>query len=44
MQGAWMRRMEADPHLDPPAFVRAGLPIVLGSVVVIVALAVIKPF
>jgi len=44
MQQAWMRRMQADPKLDPPAFVRAGMPIILGSVVVIVALAVIKPF
>jgi uncharacterized membrane protein len=44
MQGAWMRRMEADPKLDPPAFVRAGMPIILVSVVLIVALAVIKPF
>ncbi|WP_052183020.1 CopD family protein [Rhizobium sp. YS-1r] len=44
MQGGWMRRMEADPKLDPPAFVRAGMPIILISVVLIVALAVIKPF
>ncbi|MFB9952639.1 CopD family protein [Rhizobium puerariae] len=44
MQGGWMRRMEADPKLDPPAFVRAGMPIILVSLVLIVALAVIKPF
>lgn len=44
MQQGWMRRMEADPKLDPPAFVRAGLPIVLISVVVVILLAVVKPF
>ena len=44
MQQGWMRRMQADPKLDPPAFVRAGMPIILGSVVLIVLLAVIKPF
>ncbi|CAD7033789.1 protoporphyrinogen oxidase HemJ [Pseudorhizobium halotolerans] len=44
MQAAWLRRMEADPHLDPPAFVRVGMPIVLISVVAIVLLAVVKPF
>ncbi|KKX33920.1 CopD family protein [Rhizobium sp. LC145] len=44
MQGGWLRRMEADPKLDPPGFVRAGMPIVLVSVVVIVFLAVVKPF
>lgn len=44
MQSAWLRRMEADPHLDPPAFVRVGMPIVLVSVVVVVLLAVVKPF
>ena len=44
MQQGWMRRMQADPKLDPPAFVRAGMPIILVSVVLIVALAVIKPF
>lgn len=44
MQAAWLRRMEADPHLDPPAFVRVGMPIVLVSVVAIVLLAVVKPF
>src|SRR3546814_17198358 len=35
MQGAWLRRMEADPPLDPPAFVRLGMPIGLVSAVVI---------
>ncbi|HEX5935131.1 MAG TPA: CopD family protein [Pseudorhizobium sp.] len=44
MQSGWLRRMEADPHLDPPAFVRYGLPIVLVSVVIVVLLAVVKPF
>ncbi len=44
MQQGWMRRMQADPKLDPPAFVRAGMPIILSSVVLIVLLAVIKPF
>ena len=44
MQSAWLRRMEADPHLDPPAFVRVAMPIVLVSVVVVVLLAVVKPF
>ncbi|MBW6419980.1 CopD family protein [Rhizobium sp. XQZ8] len=44
MQQGWMRRMQADPKLDPPAFVRAGMPIILVSLVLIVALAVIKPF
>jgi Predicted membrane protein len=44
MQAAWLRRMEADPHLDPPAFVRVGMPVVLVSVVAIVFLAVVKPF
>jgi uncharacterized membrane protein len=44
MQGAWLRRMEADPKLDPPAFVRVGMPIVIVSVVVIIGLAVLKPF
>lgn len=44
MQGGWMRRMQADPKLDPPAFVRASMPIILVSVVLVVALAVIKPF
>ncbi len=44
MQAAWLRRMEADPHLDPPAFVRVGMPIVLVSVVAIVLLTVVKPF
>ncbi|MGK9050790.1 CopD family protein [Neorhizobium petrolearium] len=44
MQQSWMRRMQADPKLDPPAFVRAGMPIILVSVVLVVALAVIKPF
>src|SRR6218665_1350396 len=44
MQQGWMRRMQADPKLDPPAFVRAGLPIILACLVLIVALAVIKPF
>ncbi len=44
MQQGWMRRMRNDPKLDPPAFVRAGMPIILVSVVLVVALAVIKPF
>ena len=44
MQGASMRRMEADPKIDPSAFVRAGMPIIIISVILIVALAVIKPF
>lgn len=44
MQGAWLRRMEADPYLDPPAFVRNGIPILLTAVVAIVLLAVVKPF
>lgn len=44
MQSAWLRRMEANPLLDPPAFVLAGMPIVLISTVVIVLLAVAKPF
>jgi uncharacterized membrane protein len=44
MQQASMRRMEANPKLDPSAFVRAGIPIILVSTVVIVCLAEIKPF
>ncbi|TCV59353.1 putative membrane protein [Neorhizobium sp. R1-B] len=44
MQQGWMRRMRADPKLDPPAFVRVGMPIILVSVVLVVLLAVIKPF
>ena len=44
MQSSWLRRMETNPHLDPPAFVRVGMPIVLVSVVAIVLLAVVKPF
>ncbi len=44
MQQGWMRRMQADPKLDPPAFVRLGMPIIIGSAVIIIALAVIKPF
>ncbi|KQZ54824.1 hypothetical protein ASD54_05835 [Rhizobium sp. Root149] len=44
MQSAWLRRMEANPLLDPPAFVRAGMPIVLVSTIVIVLLAIVKPF
>ncbi len=44
MQRTALRRMEADPLLDPPAFVRAGIPIILVSLVVIILLAVIKPF
>lgn len=44
MQGGWMRRMQADPKLDPPAFVRLGMPIILASTVLVVSLAVIKPF
>ncbi len=44
MQQGWMRRMQADPKLDPPAFVRHGMPIILVSIVLVIALAVIKPF
>ncbi|WP_137131296.1 CopD family protein [Rhizobium sp. FY34] len=44
MQGAWLRRMEADPRLDPPAFVSKGMPIVLVCSVTVVLLAIIKPF
>ncbi|AXV15684.1 hypothetical protein CYG48_08245 [Neorhizobium sp. SOG26] len=44
MQQGWMRRMQADPKLDPPAFVRLGMPIILVSAVIIIALAIIKPF
>ncbi|WP_164901811.1 CopD family protein [Neorhizobium lilium] len=44
MQQASMRRMEADPKLDPNAFVRAGIPIILVSTLVVICLAVIKPF
>jgi uncharacterized membrane protein len=44
MQQASMRRMAADPKLDPSAFVRSGIPIILVSTVVIVCLAEIKPF
>ncbi len=44
MQQGWMRRMQADPKLDPPAFVRLGLPIIIVSAVIIIGLAIIKPF
>ncbi|MCK8778646.1 CopD family protein [Rhizobium sp. NTR19] len=44
MQQGWMRRMQADPKLDPPAFVRLGMPIILISAVIIIGLAIIKPF
>ncbi|MGN7293525.1 CopD family protein [Rhizobium sp. SAFR-030] len=44
MQSAWLRRMEANPLIDPPAFVAKGMPIVLVSVVVVVLLAIVKPF
>ncbi|MDO1585047.1 CopD family protein [Rhizobium oryzicola] len=44
MQTAWLRRMEANPLLDPPAFVRQSVPIVLASSAVIAVLVVIKPF
>ncbi|MBT9373095.1 CopD family protein [Rhizobium sp. CSW-27] len=44
MQSAWMRRMEANPLLDPPAFVSKGMPVVLISVIVVVLLAIVKPF
>jgi protoporphyrinogen IX oxidase len=44
MQSAWLRRMEANPLLDPPAFVAKGMPIVLVSTVVVVLLAIVKPF
>jgi hypothetical protein len=44
MQSAWLRRMEANPLLDPPAFVAKGMPIVLVSTIVVVLLAIVKPF
>jgi protoporphyrinogen IX oxidase len=44
MQQAAMRKMAADPKLDPNAFVRIGMPVILLCLVLIVALAVIKPF
>ena len=44
MQQGWMRRMQADPKLDPPAFVRLGLPIIIVSAVIIIGLAIINPF
>lgn len=44
MQGAAMRKMAADPKRDPNAFVRLGMPIIMICLVLIVALAVIKPF
>ncbi len=44
MQSAALRKMEADPHLDANGFVRAGMPITILCLVVVVALAVIKPF
>lgn len=44
MQQGWMRRMSKDPKLDPPAFVRVGMPIILTLLVLVIALAVIKPF
>lgn len=44
MQSGWLRRMSANPLLDPPAFVRAGMMITLVSIPVIVLLAVVKPF
>lgn len=44
MQGAALRKMEANPKLDPNAFVRAGMPVILLCLVLVVALAVIKPF
>jgi protoporphyrinogen IX oxidase len=44
MQQAAMRKMAADPKLDPNAFVRRGMPIILICLVLVVALAVIKPF
>lgn len=44
MQSKWLRRMEADPLIDPPAFVRKGMPIVLVSAIVVVLLAEVKPF
>ncbi|SFB39463.1 Uncharacterized membrane protein [Rhizobium sp. NFR07] len=44
MQQAAMRKMAADPKLDPNPFVRRGMPIILICLVLVVALAVIKPF
>lgn len=44
MQQAAMRKMAADPKLEANAFVRMGLPVILLCLVLIVALAVIKPF
>ncbi|MBW9090269.1 CopD family protein [Rhizobium wenxiniae] len=44
MQQAAMRKMAADPKLEPNAFVRIGMPTILICLVLIVALAVIKPF
>jgi protoporphyrinogen IX oxidase len=44
MQQAAMRKMAANPKLDPNAFVRRGMPIILICLVLVVALAVIKPF
>ncbi len=44
MQQAAMRKMVADPKLDPNGFVRLGMPIILICLVLVLALAVIKPF
>lgn len=44
MQQAAMRKMAADPKRDPNAFVRLGMPIILVCLVIVLALAVIKPF
>ncbi len=44
MQQAAMRKMVADPKRDPNGFVRLGMPIILVCLVIVLALAVIKPF
>lgn len=44
MQQAAMRKMVADPKRDPNGFVRLGMPINLVCLVIVLALAVIKPF
>ncbi len=44
MQQAAMRKMAADPKRDANGFVRLGMPIILVCLVLVLALAVIKPF
>lgn len=44
MQSASLRKMETNPKLDPNALVRAGMPVIILCLVLIIALAVIKPF